>query len=138
MKVFEKLLKTNFLANVAQDLRRANQALKQADILIYKEATHYANREATKDLYYEVCEQYGFFDLLYEVDPTKKLIHYIQSDQFIFVCSRSLDTLKDSIHYSLNVNGDIPVYQTKHSINKKVIHTLLIDTTFTIPPPSYN
>lgn len=138
MTLLDELINSKFLSNIRTELREAKKALIESDILIYQEATHYADKEAAKQLYYEVCESYGLFELLYLIEPSSKRVHYAHADQFIFAATRSKSLLKQAIQYSLSVNGDVPIITHKHKINNHTIHTVLFDTTFTVNPPSPN
>jgi hypothetical protein len=138
MALLENLIKSKFLTNLRTELKEAKRAIIDSNILLYQESTHYADRETARQLYYEVCESYGFFDILHTVSPTSKLVHYIHSEQFIFAVCRSKSSLKQAIYYALSVNGDVPVYTHKHKVNNHLIHTVLFDTTFIVSPPSPN
>ena len=139
MNLFDKLTKSKFLSNINVELARAAKVVQtDSKHVVYKPTTHNFSSEESKALYHEICYSYDFLSLLYEIPPTNKQLHYIQADQFIFIASRSKQNMTQALHYSLQVNGDLPLYRTKHVISNKSIHTMLIDTTFTINPPTYN
>ncbi len=138
MTLLDNLINSKFLSNIKTELQQARKILLESDVLLYQESTHYASREVARQLYYDVCESYGFFDLLYIIDKSSKAVHYAHLDQFIFAATRSKAQLKQAIEYSLSVNGDVPVYISRHNIQGRAIHTVLFDATFTITPPSPN
>lgn len=138
MTLLDNLINSKFLSNIKTELQQARKILLESDVLLYQESTHYTSKEVARQLYYDVCESYGFFDLIYLIDKSSKVVHYAHSDQFIFAATRSKPQLKQTIEYSLAVNGDIPVYTSKHTVQGKAIYTVLFDTTFTITPPSPN
>jgi hypothetical protein len=139
MSLFEKLTKSKFLSNVTVELRRAAQIVRETTPnIVYQPALHNFSKEESKILYYEICEAYDFFTIFDEMDVAIKQVYYIQDDQFLFVACRSKANIEDALHYSMQLNGDIPLYRHKHKVNGKIIYTILIDTSFTITPPSYN
>jgi hypothetical protein len=68
----------------------------------------------------------------------KNMIFYIQDYPILFIYSRSKRLIKEAIIYSYYVNGDIPIYTTKHHIDGRVWFTTMIDTRIPFPSSSPN
>lgn len=140
MGCFDKLVKSHFLANVSTELelaRRTLQSMSQsaipADIL--------ASKKARKQIYDNYISQYYVFEELSEMleeDSQKNMIHYLQLDHIVLICSRVKKQVTEAMMHSHNVNGDLPFYRGKHYIQGYVIHTVLIDTRISVTPSSPN
>jgi hypothetical protein len=140
MGCFDKLVKSHFLANVSTELelaRRTIQSMSQyaipADIL--------ACKKARKQIYDNYISQYYVFEELSEMleeDSQKNMIHYLQLDHIVLICSRVKKQVTEAMLHSHNVNGDLPFYRGKHYIQGYVIHTVLIDTRISVTPSSPN
>ena len=139
MGLFKDLIKSKFLANAVSELALARNSLLKNEPLFINQYTHIFNTEMKKDVYDYYLNAYGFaYDLVdasYEEDD---MIYYIHEEDMIFIFSRSKRQIDNSIKYSFNINGDIPVYRGKHRVKSRLVHTVLIDTKFCVRPPSAN
>lgn len=96
----------------------------------------------TKKMLYDIC-LYEYF-LLEELSDTVDemteedlgMIYYIQLPEFVFIYSNKKAQVDDAIRYTWNVNGDLPLYRSKHRIKGLNFHTALIDTRLSFTPPS--
>ena len=135
MSCFEKLSESKFLSNIRLELLEAQHILHENDnILLPKDNTHSFDKVKTKETYYYICNEIGFFDELYSIDLDYKGTCYAQADKYLFLFSRSKTSLAEDIGYNHRLNGDIPLFTHKHVVNGKVVYTALFDITFTIPP----
>ena len=48
------------------------------------------------------------------------------------IACRNKRLIDSAIRAGMNVNGDVPIYRTKHTIRKVGIHTVLFNTNFTM------
>lgn len=139
MSCYNTLVNNNFLDNIDSELSQARLYIRELDsAIMYRDNTHLFNKEANKNLYYDLCDGLGFFDTLYDTLDDFMGVSYVSYDRYIFSYSRSKTSLKHDITYCNRVNGDIPLFTCKHVINGKTVHTALYDTSFTIPPPTPN
>lgn len=141
MGCFEKLVKSNFLANVSNELSLARRTLKSMSQTSFPPSI-LANKGDRKAIYDEIVYQYYLLEeaaeSLEEMDDNKTLLFYINIDHIIFVYSRTRGQVDESIRYAYNVNGDFPLYRGRHKIKNQVIHTVMFDTRITFNPVSPN
>lgn len=140
MRCFEKLVKSRFLANVSKELEMARRTLESASQPPLP--TEFIFDKETKKMLYDHC-LYEYF-LLEELSDTVdemteddlNMIYYIQLPEFVYVYSHKKAQVDDAVRYTWNVNGDLPLYRTKHRIKGVNFHTALIDTRLNFIPPS--
>jgi hypothetical protein len=141
MGCFEKLVKSKFLANVSSELRLARQAVLSVTNTNLT-PTIYGSKKDRKSLYDDYV--YYFYlleeivDSLEEPDCVKTMIYYIKYDTVMFIYSMDKGQVEDAIRYNYNLNGDIPLYKTKHRLKNKTVYTVLIDTRIRFEPISPN
>ena len=141
MGCFEKLVKSNFLANVLSELSLARRTLKSMSQTNFP-ASILANNQDKKALYEEVVYQYYLLEAvaesLEEMGDSKSLLFYINIDHGIFVYSRTKSQIDEAIRYAYNVSGDFPFYRGRHKIKNNIVHTVMFDTRITFNPISPN
>lgn len=139
MKCFERLKKSNFMSNITSELEEATCIITEYyNIMVADDIMHSFNKDRAKEVYYMICNEIGFFSSLYSMGSYTTKVYYTQSDRYIFICTHNKKDLTREIHYNCLVNGDVPLYTNKHIIKGKTVHTALIDTWFTIVPPTTN
>jgi hypothetical protein len=126
------------MANACVEILKAKRLLIEDTIMIGGGTSHTFNKARNKQTYYEVGNMLGFFQELYGIDLKKDRVYYLQYDKFLMVVSNSKKLVDSAITASHNVNGDVPIHRGKHVINKMIVHTVLFNTDFTLPPPSVN
>lgn len=139
MSCFEKLVRSNFLANAKKELLAAQQVLKAEEALFF-EPVFLFDKQAAKYMYESYVDTYA---LLYEIQESgfslsKDTIYYIQEDHILFIYSKTRKLVDEAILYSYNVNGDVPIYRGRHKLDKQVIFTALIDVRIPFSPFSPN
>lgn len=139
MSCFGKLSKSGFFKNASSELTLAQQALKKLN-QVTDIAQLYADKLTKKNVYNYYVDYYYLLDELTEsIDSMEdSLIYYINVNEMMFVYSKSKKLINESVRYSYNVSGDIPLCQSKHKINNQYIFTVLFDTRINFTPYSPN
>ena len=140
MGCFDKLVKSHFLANVSTELELARRTLRSMSLSAFPTDIP-GDINARKQIYNDYISQYYIFEELNDImieDPNKDIIHFLQLDHIILICSRAKNQVTEAIKHSYNVNGDLPFYRGKHRIQGYTIHTVLIDTRISVIPYSPN
>lgn len=139
MGLFQDLVKSKFLANATNELALARNVLKGDGLVIYDDYDHPFDINLKKELYNYYLHELNFIQDLVETEYTEdEMIYYIQNDPIVFVYSRSKKQIENSLKYSHNLNGDLPVYRGRHRVKSRMVYTLLIDTRFSLRPASVN
>ena len=138
MSCYQSLVSNRFIFNAPTELSRAKKFLTTSVAMTHNGASHSFDREQNKIAYYTIGNTIGFFSEFYNLQPEPRKIYYLNYENYLMVVSRSKALLDTAIRSALNVNGDIPLFRHKHTIDKKVIHTVLFNTDFTIPPAALN
>lgn len=140
MGCFDKLIKSHFLANVLVELSMARQTVKSMSHP-YLSTMHLFNKKAKKEVYNDVL----YYNYLLEDMATTivgfegtGMLFYFQLDNIIFIYSESKKQLDEAVKHTYNINGDIPFHRSRHRINGRTIHTVLIDTRLSFEPISPN
>lgn len=140
MGCFEKLIKSNFIANISNELSMAREAIQSMDLsdLPPQVLPNKADRRSLYDDYvYDLMLLEEIQDTLDEgMDP--KFVYYMHIDEFIFVYSQDHELVKDAIRYAYNLSGDWPIYKARHKFGGLNIHAVLLDTRFNFIPFSPN
>ncbi len=140
MGCFEKLDKSNFLANISKELTMARDAIQHMS-LVDAPPQILPNKKDRKALYDDYVYE---LQLLEEIQDTieegmdPKFVYYLHVDTFIFAYSQNLHQIDDVITYAYNLNGDWPVYKARHRFGTKTVYTVLLDTRFNFLPISPN
>lgn len=139
MGCFSQLVQSKFLSRAKEELLSAQRKLKAGDAPLF-DSTLLFDEKDKKQVYDTYIWDY---DLLAEIEEMeegapKDVIYYIQEDYLLFIYSRTRKLINEAILYSYNVNGDIPLCRSKHTINKCVYFTVLIDCRINFIPSSPN
>lgn len=140
MRCFEGLKKSQFLANVSAELslaRRAVWSMEQA----HSTPALFFDKRKRKELYEDITYYYYFIEDLIESilsNDSPKTIFYRHIDDYVFLFSSDKKQLQEATQYSFNLNGDIPLYKSRHLVNGKAVYTALIDTRLQFLPVSLN
>lgn len=139
MGCFENLVKSHFLANVSAELRLARRTVKsmgQSSLQPFL----YVDKHDKKELYSDYIYQFYLLEEMQEspLEEDKDMIFFIQYETLAFMYSRSKVQIDESIQYSFNVHGQIPLGRAKHKIRGFTVYTALIDTRFSFNPTSPN
>lgn len=140
MGCFEKLVKSNFLANISDELSMAREAVKSMSLNSLPPQI-FPNKKDRKALYDDYVYEYFLMEEIEDtinegMDP--KFVYFMQVDDFIFVYSHNHQQVVDSIQYAYNLNGDWPIYKARHKFGSVTIHAALLDTRFEFIPTSLN
>lgn len=143
MKCFKQLVDSKFLAKALEELSRARKLIQYSDsVPLFDPPTIHSHKADKRYVYDCYMDDFGFYnELLDTEDPVyadKNTIFYIHEDPIMFIYSRSKRLITEAIRYSFYVNGDIPIYTTKHVIDKHVWFTTMIDTRIPFPSASPN
>lgn len=138
MSCFKHLVDCKFIANARLEILRAKRLLINDTAMFGTKNTHHFNYAYNKQIYYQVGNNLGFFQELYNIGIQKNRIYYLQYDKFLMIASNNKRLIETAITATANVNGDFPLFRSIHTINKIRIHTVLFNTEFTLPPPSLN
>jgi hypothetical protein len=139
MKCFERLVQSNFLTNVQNELQLARQTLEQ-DRQVEHGFKVYSGDKRIKRIVYNKCvKQFGLIESMEQaLQENTQLLFYISIDHLIFAFSTLKSQIDDAIRHSYNLSGDFPLHRGRHRINGVTFHTVLIDTRFSFPPASPN
>lgn len=142
MRCFEKLVKSRFLANVSKELEMARRTLESASHPLLPDEFVF-NKELKKFLYDECMFEFFLLEEMADTinemtEDDKEMIYYIQLQDLVFIYSAKKSQLEDAVRYTHNLNGDLPLYKSKHRIKGITFHTAIIDTRYTFIPPSTN
>jgi hypothetical protein len=138
MSCYQSLVNSRFLANAPHEIARAKRNLTSGTGAVIENNVHVFDRNYRQENYYMVGNELGFFEGLYNINYDDRRIYYLNYENYLMVAARSKVLLDSAISAAQNVNGDVVLYRTKHTINKKIVHTVLFNTNFTIPPASLN
>lgn len=139
MKCFERLLQSNFLANVRSELQLARETLREAKQVEEGFKTYSKDRRSRRTVYNRCIQQFDLIQSMEEsLTENTQLLFYIQIDYLIFAFSSKKAQIDDAIRHSYNLSGDLPFYRGRHKINGITFHTVLIDTRFSFIPMSPN
>lgn len=139
MSCFSKLKESGFFSNASSELESARRALNTLNQSVDLPQL-FINKAARKRSYdYHVDYLYLLDELIATVgDLDKSTVYYMHVNEFIFVYSINKKLLNDAITYTYNLDGNIPMYTSKHKIENKVIYTALFDTRMVFTPSSPN
>ena len=138
MSCFQSLVGNKFMTNALTEIGKAKDHILKEYPILSDEHTHTFDANQNQQAYYHVGNTFGFFQELYNVDVSSRNLYYLQYDRFLMIAGRSKRLIDSAIRAGMNVNGDVPIYRTKHTIRKVRIHTVLFNTNFTVPPASLN
>tara|TARA_R110000868_G_scaffold155670_1_gene382107 strand:+ start:198 stop:614 length:417 start_codon:yes stop_codon:yes gene_type:complete len=138
MSCYQSLVSNRFICNAPSELLSAKRYLKASVAMTHNGTAHSFIREQNKVAYYTIGNTLGFFEEMYRIDTELGKLYYLTYENYLMVLSRNRTLIDTAVSSAHNVNGDIPLYRHKHTVNKKVIHTVLFNTDFTIPPASLN
>ena len=138
MNCFKTFVGNKFMADAPFEILKAKRLLIDDHPIFGDEFKHSFDKNHNQQAYYHVGNSLGFFNELYNIDVNNKRLYYLQYDRFLMIACRSKRLIDSAIRAATNVNGDVPIYKTKHVIRKVGIHTVLFNTNFTIPPVSPN
>lgn len=138
MSCFQSLVSNRFIHNALSELLSAKKFLKATVAMTHNGTAHSFIREQNKIAYYTIGNAIGFFEEMYNIETELGKLYYLTYENYLMILSRNRPLIDTAISSAHNVNGDIPLYRHKHTVNKKVIHTVLFNTEFTIPPTSLN
>lgn len=138
MSCFQSLVSSKFIVNAPREILRAKQLLLKDVGGIVSDMTHTFDKNYNQQTYYQVGNNLGFFQELYNINAQPKQLYYLQYDRYLMIVCRSKRLIDNAIRAAVNVNGDVPLYRTIHTIHKVRVHTVLFNTNFTIPPTSLN
>ena len=138
MSCYQSLVSNRFIFNAPSELLSAKKFLTTTIAMSHNGTTHSFNVEQNKTAYYMVGNNIGFFEEMYNLTLETGKLYYLTYDNYLMIISRNKPLIDTAIRSAHNVNGDFPLFRHKHTINKKVIHTVLFNTDFTIPPASLN
>ncbi len=138
MNCYQSLVSNRFLANAPREIARAKHNLTTGTGATIDNNVHVFDPNYRQQNYYMVGNELGFFEGLYNIQYEDRRIYYLNYENYMMVAARSKPLLDSAIAAAQNVNGDVVLYRTKHTINKKLVHTALFNTNFTIPPAALN
>ena len=141
MRCFEQLIRSKFLVNAAAELERARSRIveSQEDVDHPPLRSYGFDKVTRKKEYQSYLDYYDLRSLMSEVVQAKHdMLYYVQINHLIFAFSSDKDLVKDTIRYSYNINGDLPIYSSRHRIGGVTFHTVLIDVRFSFEPMSPN
>lgn len=138
MSCFQSLVGNKFMADAPFEILKAKRLLVNEHPIFGDEYKHSFDKNQNQQAYYHVGNSLGFFNELYNIDVKSRRLYYLQYDRFLMIACRSKRLIDSAIKAAANVNGDVPIYKTKHVIRKVGIHTVLFNTNFTVPPVSPN
>ncbi len=138
MSCFTTLVTNRFLANAHSEMIDARARIVSEIAIDPANNTFVFDRNQRQEVYYIVGNMYGFFDQLYNIQFEDNRIYYLTYDCYMMVVSRKKPLIDAAISSAHNVNGDIPYYRTKHKFGGKLVHSVLFNTNFTIPPVTLN
>lgn len=138
MKCFTTLVDNKFLANARVELIDARARIISEVAPNPGNNAFVFDRNERQQAYYTIGNMYGFFEQLYNMELEKNRIYYLTYDCYIMVVARNKPLIDSAIQSAHNVNGDVPLYRTKHKFNKSLVHCVLFNTNFTIPPATLN
>jgi hypothetical protein len=138
MKCFATLVDSKFLANARTQMIDARARIVSEVAPTPENNTHFFDRNTRQQNYYTIGNMYGFFDQLYSLDIVSNRIYYLNYDCYMMIMSRNKPLVDSAIIAAHNVNGDVPLFRTKHKFNGKLVHCVLFNTNFTIPPATLN
>lgn len=138
MSCFQSLVGNKFMIDALSEIGKAKSLIVKEYPALSDEYTHTFDKNLNQQAYYHVGNALGFFQELYNIDVSSRNLYYLQYDRFLMIAGRSKRLIDSAIRAGMNVNGDVPIYRTKHVIRKVGIHTVLFNTNFTIPPVSPN
>lgn len=139
MECFERLVQSNFLANVHMELELAQKTLRQ-DHQAMQGSKSYSGDKKTGRLVYNKCvEQFELTKPMEEsLSGNTQQLFYLQIDYLIFAFSSKRAQIDDAIRHSYNLSGDLPFFRGRHKVGGVTFHTVLIDTRFSFKPISPN
>jgi hypothetical protein len=136
MGCFESLVKSHFLANVSIELSLARKTLKNINLTQLP-----TSKKERRELYDEYVFQYYLLeemeDTLKEIEDVDE-VYYMQLDHIVYIYTLSYTQFKDMLQYSFDMNGDIPIFKTKHRIKGHTMYAALFDTRINFTPFSVN
>lgn len=138
MSCFQALVSNKFIINAPHEILRAKKVILKDAGGVADGMTHSFDKNQNQLTYYHVGNNLGFFQELYNIDAKTKRLYYLQYDRYLMIACRDKRLIDNAIKAAINVNGDVPLYRTIHTIRKVRIHTVLFNTNFTIPPSSPN
>ena len=138
MSCFATLVTNQFLANAKSEMIDARARIVSEIALSPANNTFVFDRNERQQVYYVVGNMYGFSDQLYNMQLEDNRIYYLTYDCYMMIISRKKPLIDTAVVAAHNVNGDIPYYRTKHKFNGKLVHSVLFNTNFTIPPVTLN
>lgn len=139
MNCYQALVANRFLANAPAELSSAKRILlNTATMATHKSTKHTFDMAEAEALYYSIGNNLGFFEEIYKIKPQANKIYYLNYDVYMMICSRNKRMLDTAISAAHNVNGDVPMFRKKHTIQRKIVHVALFNTNFTVPPASLN
>ena len=138
MNCFTTLVTNKFLANARDQIIDARARIISEVAPSPENNTHIFDRNERQQIYYTIGNMYGFFDQLYQIEFETNKIYYLNYDSYLMIVTRNKPLIDSAIQAAHNVNGDIPLHRTKHRFNNKMVHCVLFNTNFTIPPASLN
>ena len=138
MNCYQSLVSSRFLANAPHEIARAKYNLTAGTGATIDNNVHIFDPNYRQQNYYIVGNELGFFEGLYNINYEDRKIYYLNYENYLMVATRSKVLLDSAVAAAQNVNGDVVLYRTKHTINKKIVHTALFNTNFTIPPAALN
>ena len=138
MSCYQSLVSNRFIFNAPSELLSAKKFLRTSVAMTHNGTSHSFVREQNKTAYYTIGNTIGFFEEMYNIETEPGKLYYLTYENYLMVISRNKPLINIAISSAHNVNGDIPLFRHKHTINKKVIHTVLFNTDFTIPPAALN
>lgn len=138
MNCYQSLVSSKFIANAPSEIGKAKRALIGDVNLGNMSTKHVFDNNHNKQRYYNVGNNLGFFNELYNMTLLKNRLYYLQYDRFLLIASNSKRLIDAAVLAAHNVNGDVPFYRALHVIAKLRMHTALYDTSFTVPPISPN
>lgn len=141
MGCYESLVKCKFLSNAADELDLARKTLKFSGQLNHLPMLP-ASKKLRKSIYSNLYHYYYIED---EIDSSvdemienKRLIYYINVDNIFFVYSMDKSQIHGAVQYALNIDGYVPLHQTKHKFKNRMVYTALFDSRLVFNPISPN
>lgn len=139
MKCFERLIESNFLANVRSELELARDVIAKDDEVEAGFKVYGLDPKSRKLSYKTLVSKYNLIEAIKEsIKDDSDLLYFIKIEHIVFAFSRKKAQIEDAIRHSYNLNGDLPFFRSKHKIQGNTFHTMVIDTRFSFTPMSPN
>lgn len=139
MSCLDNLINCMFLKNTSSEIVQARRVLQVNDEVSSKSIYLPLRTKDRKKLYDHYLDLWNFKQDLEHINlEDLDAIYTVQENNIVWMASRLGGVIDIAITEALYITGDLYIYRGRHFIQNKLIHTVLYDLNFQVPPPTTN